>query len=333
MTTTTVTEAREARRGFRPRGMVWLVLRQHRVTAWAALGLLTAFLAALVVLRSEMTDYVRAHDLKDACTLTEDCRPSEKTLDFFRANLADPLHYGGIVIEFLPMVVAAFVAGPLIARELESGTYKLAWTQSVSPVRWLAVKLAVPGAAVLAGVSLLAAVYTWTWRRLPAQMAPGQWWFRSYEMIGPVPVAQCLLGVAVGAVAGLLLRRTVAAMGVASLATSLVAGAVLEPLRQKLTGPATELSREMPGLISGADDWIVERGLIGRGGGRIPEPDCGVGVSPEECVARHDATGWYLDYHPASHLWPMQWVETGIAVALAALVGALAFRLVRRQCP
>ncbi|MEU7135441.1 hypothetical protein [Streptomyces sp. NPDC046261] len=332
-TTETAPDTGAVPRGIRPRGMAWLVLRQHRFTAWAALGLLIAFVAALVVLRSELVDYIRAHDLKNACTTTEDCRAPDRTLDYFRENLADPLRYGGIVIEFLPLIVAAFVAGPLIARELESGTYKLAWTQSVSPLRWLAMKLAVPGAAILAGVSLLSAVYTWTWRQLPALMVPGQWWFRSYEMIGPVPVAQCLLALSVGAVTGLLLRRTVAAMGAAALATSLVTGAVLAPLRERLTGPVTELSKEMPGLIRGADDWITERGMIGLGGGRIPEPDCKVGVSPEDCVTQHHATGWYLDYHPASNLWPMQWAETGITVALAALVAALAFRLVRRQCP
>ncbi|MEU4213605.1 hypothetical protein AB0F13_27105 [Streptomyces sp. NPDC026206] len=314
------------------RGPAWLVLRQHRSTAWFALGGLIALLALLVTLRFAIVDYVDANDLEAACTTDAACKPAmQGTVDTFRGNLADPLHYIGRLIELLPVMTGAFVAGPLIARELESGTYKLAWTQSLSPLRWLAVKLAVPGLAVLAGLSLLSAVYTWVWRELPVGLVPGQWWFRSYDMVGPVPVAQSLLALAVGAVVGLLLGRTVAAMGATALTVYLVTGA-LGSLRQKLTGPVTELSADMPELVRDGGEWFTQRGMIGQDGGRIAEPDCGVGVSPEDCLAQHGATGWYVDYHPASHLWPMQWAEAGITVALAGLVGGAAFWLLRRRC-
>ena len=35
-----------------------------------------------------------------------------------------------------------FWVAPLIARELETGTYRLVWTQSVSRLRWISTKLA-----------------------------------------------------------------------------------------------------------------------------------------------------------------------------------------------
>jgi hypothetical protein len=35
--------------------------------------------------------------------------------------------------------------------------------------------------------------------------------------------------------------------------------------------------------------------------------------------------------HPASHFWPLQLVETGIVLAVAALATAAAFALLRRR--
>ena len=59
-----------------------------------------------------------------------------------------------------PALVGVFFGAPLIARELESGTFRLAWTQGVTRARWLMVKLALVGLAssVLAGgLSLMVA--------------------------------------------------------------------------------------------------------------------------------------------------------------------------------
>ncbi|MFI9204968.1 hypothetical protein [Streptomyces sp. NPDC053048] len=313
------------------RGLVRLVLRQHRTTAWIALGGLVAMLLALVTLRMWIVEYVRDNGLTIACTAMWGCGPSAEAVGPFREEYGDPLHYLGMVIQALPWLIGLFAAGPLIARELESGTYQLAWTQSVSPARWLAVKLAVPAVAVAAGVSLLSAVYTWTWRAVPADALPGQSWYQSYDMLGPAPVAHALLALSLGTLIGLLVQRTVAAMGGTLALYSALAG-LMEWLRPRLTGMTTEMSAAMPGLIKG-DAWVVERGMIDRTGGRIAEPDCAVGISPEECLIRHRAGGWYVDFHPSSHLWPLQWAETAMTVGLAALVAAVAVRLIRRAYP
>ena len=38
---------------------------------------------------------------------------------------------------FLPALIGVFVGAPLLARELEHGTYRFAWTQGVTRRRWL----------------------------------------------------------------------------------------------------------------------------------------------------------------------------------------------------
>ncbi|MEF2529962.1 MULTISPECIES: hypothetical protein [Streptomyces] len=42
-----------------------------------------------------------------------------------------------------------------------------------------------------------------------------------------------------------------------------------------------------------------------------------------------NVTAWYTEFHPASHYWPTQLIETSLALALAALALCAAFRLVR----
>ncbi|MEV4741737.1 hypothetical protein [Streptomyces sp. NPDC049555] len=325
LTTTgsTTTGAGTFLRKGRTRGATWLVLRRHRVAAWSALGLLAVLVGTLVWLRSGITGYTAGHDMT---------HPADDTLRHLSDTYGDPLHYIGRFLEFLPLLVGAFVAGPMIARELESGTYRVAWTQAISPMRWFAAKLALPAVALLAGVSVLSATYAWTWRSLPLEHLPGQWWWRNTDMLGPVPVAHALLGLAVGALAGLLVRHVLPALG----ATMFALQVLLLPvqwLRDRMVAPATELSREMPGLIRGNTDWIVGRGMVDASGGHLPEPDCGVGVRPADCLAQHHAVGWYLEYHPGSHMQPLLWAEAGVCTALALLVAGAAVWLMRRTHP
>lgn len=51
-------------------------------------------------------------------------------------------------------------------------------------------------------------------------------------------------------------------------------------------------------------------------------------LPPQEPIASQ-----YLDYHPGSHFWPTQLIETGIVLALAALALFAAFRVLRARHP
>ena len=46
----------------------------------------------------------------------------------------------------VPGLIGMFWGAPLVAREFETGTFRLAWTQGVTRTRWLAAKLAIAGA-------------------------------------------------------------------------------------------------------------------------------------------------------------------------------------------
>jgi hypothetical protein len=60
-----------------------------------------------------------------------------------------------------PGLLGAFWGAPLVAAELESGSFRLAWTQDVSRTRWLAWRLAVTGLAATATAGLASWLVTW----------------------------------------------------------------------------------------------------------------------------------------------------------------------------
>ena len=110
--------------------------------------------------------------------------------------------------------MAAWAGGALIGRELENGTAQLAWTQSVSPTRWLAAKLAVPALLLVAGGTVFVLVFRWAWAANRDLMGD-DWTFNDvFAARGPALVAYGLCALAVGALAGVVLRRSLPALGV-----------------------------------------------------------------------------------------------------------------------
>jgi ABC-type transport system involved in multi-copper enzyme maturation permease subunit len=51
-----------------------------------------------------------------------------------------------LLVIAVPALTGIFWGAPLIGRELETGTHQLAWNQTVTRTRWLAVKLIAVGA-------------------------------------------------------------------------------------------------------------------------------------------------------------------------------------------
>jgi hypothetical protein len=114
-----------------------------------------------------------------------------------------------VLVIVVPGILGAFWGAPLVAGELESGSFRLAWTQDVSRVRWLAVRLAVPGLAAIALTGLVSWLVTW-WAG-PLDRA-GLDRFGSFDSRGVVPLGYAVFAFALGALLGALLRRAVPAM-------------------------------------------------------------------------------------------------------------------------
>lgn len=134
------------------------------------------------------------------------------------------------------VAVAAWAGAALIGRELESGTARLAWTQSVSPARWLAGKLIAAAVPLLAGGGVLALAFGWVWTSDQGALVTNWTWDRVFIPRGPLLPALLLLGLAVGTLAGIALRRALPALAVAA-AVTLVIRLCLRTAWQPLHGP------------------------------------------------------------------------------------------------
>jgi ABC-type transport system involved in multi-copper enzyme maturation permease subunit len=189
--------------------MIWLTWRQARAQA----AMVAAALAVLAVILA-LTGPGLADDYSSgiaACT-TESGGCSEFVNRFFQDHRGPFLGVTAVVL-VLPALIGLFWGAPLITRELEAGTHRLVWNQSITRTRWLAVKLGFTGlaAATAAGLGSLAV----TWWSSPIDKTAND--FARMEPLlfgarGIVPIGYAAFAFALGVTVGMLVRRTLPAM-------------------------------------------------------------------------------------------------------------------------
>jgi hypothetical protein len=115
----------------------------------------------------------------------------------------------GVLVAAVPGILGVFWGAPMVARELEAGTFRLAWTQSVTRTRWLGVKLGLVGWATMTAAGLLSLIVTW-WAS-PLDRAHMHI-FNTFDERDIVPVGFALFAFVLGVLAGLIIHRTLPAM-------------------------------------------------------------------------------------------------------------------------
>ncbi|MFF4661112.1 ABC transporter permease [Streptomyces sp. NPDC001381] len=306
----------------------WL-LRLHRPALYTWLGLVAVLAAGLVWLGGPLTDAAAAawRQYDTDCADAAPCRYDQDAILRYK----NVYTYTTFALTALPFAVAAWAGAALFGRELEHGTAQLAWTQGLSPARWLAAKLAVPAALVAAGTGLLVTLHRLTWSAGDGRIDTAKSWYDNLTLHtnGPTTVALALTGLAGGALAGLLLRRTLPALTLA-----LGAVAALRVLADQAMPHLWPAVTRVSGLGTGPDGagLTVDSGLVTADGARLADPGCRF-PSADACeavYARLDATGFYATYHPESHYWPLQLTTTALLLAVAAALTVAAFTLLRR---
>ncbi|NJP52655.1 ABC transporter permease [Streptomyces sp. SBST2-5] len=327
MTATLTTPAVLAEGHRTPRQLRWL-LRLHRpaALAWTAFVLLTG--AALLWLGGPLTDAAaQAWKAYNACAFGSRCSYDQDAILTYK----DTYTYTTFAVLGAPFLVAAWAGAALTGRELESGTVRLAWTQAVSPVRWLAARLAFPALLITVSTGLLAWLHRRAWTAGDGRIDTAKPWHdvATFYAGGVVPVALALAGLALGALAGLLLRRSLPALAATVLGVGALWAAVHTAMPY-LWPTVTKVS----GLGEGpqGDGFIAGEGVITAGGDRVAAP-C-TSIFNQGCKAELTelkAVSFYRDYHPVSHTWPLNLVASGILLLLTALLVVTALRLVRRR--
>jgi hypothetical protein len=308
--TTALAAAPAPRAPWRPRGLTWAVLRLHRTALLLWPAALTAF-ALVAVWMYAIGDEAR----RGAGPCAEPPTGTLPSCGDVEAIATDDTYAIGIglltgALAYVVFPVTAWAAGALLGRELEHGTARLAWAQSVTPVRWLTAKLALPAALLTAGTAAAHALLLWARGDDNANLV-GDWYMSDvYLAGGPTALAYPLAGLALGALAGLLTGRALAGAGLA-LAVWLVLYNALDRFRAELWPPAT-ITRTL------TDEFVYEL------------PRSAFQVDWDQ-FTEHGVTKVTTTYHPRSHFWPLQLVETGLLLALTAAATGACYLLLRRR--
>jgi hypothetical protein len=316
--------------------MIRFAWRQFRLQAVIAFAILAVIAVLVVATHSELVHLYKLHETGALLN-----------------------RYGSLenIVRLLlvaPALIGMFWGAPLIARELESGTHRLIWTQSVTRRRWLAVKLGLVGGASVAVCGLLSLAVTW-WSgpvdrinldRLSSTLI--------FSERGLVPLGYGAFAFAVGVVLGLLLRRTVPAMA-ATLAVFTGARFALVSLRPHLlppihgTVPLTAANIQGVGITS-RNGPLIATVSVHRPGAWVlssssqPALDSAgkvvYGLGKELANATPQSTITTLVrlhlhvlvvYQPASRFWTFQAIETAVFGGVALILVGFCFWWVHRR--
>jgi hypothetical protein len=332
--------------------MLWLSWRQFRGQAVVGAALLAAAAVTLGVAGASVAHMYAAAGVP-GCHGSGGCAQALHQFSLLTSNATSPhvLALAGTALSVVPGLLGVFWGAPLVARELETGTFRMAWTQSISRARWLAVKLVLIGLASVALTGLLSLMVT-VWSDPLNQLSLNRFSYGPFGEQGIAPAGYAAFGFALGVLAGLLIRRTLPAMAVTLLAFTAARMGFSYGGRRLLMAPLSQTSplnvrnmgiqlspgRKLTLFPTGGHPgaWIYSVKVINPAGqpfsGRAPH-DCGLNAGPQTCIQAIGRLGLrqVVTFQPASRFWAFQWYEASVFLVAAIVLAALCVWWVRRR--
>lgn len=328
--------------------MTWLVWRQHRGEAMTLTCLLIVLCLAVVPsgLHLQHLASILAAGRCDGSALGRGCNAAMTAFDATTKTLTSIVPW----LNVLPGLVGVFIGAPLVSREIEDGTWRLAWSQSVTRSRWLSTQLAATTALVSVTIIIFTIILTW-WLT-PLNQINGRFTGNvlGFDFYGTVPAAWALFAFAVGVLAGALARRVVPAMAI-SFGAYVTVRLPTEFLIRPHYLPALSRSGVSP-IASDhfrAHDWVLSQDLVAPHSqhilsvaeqSRVEAVAQSQLTTPGKSVQNLAAVTHYFQahgytyavtYQPASRFWLFQSIETGICIALVIVALSAARGWVMRR--
>jgi hypothetical protein len=332
------------------RRLMRVALIQHRAALITIFVAFVVLVIAIVIGRDAVSASYASY-LAAGCTLAH---PINLGVCANTANqFADIPSFTPLVIalRLFPLVIGAFVGAPLVAREMESGTYRFAWTQGVGRIRLLIVTLAML-ALIVTPVAVALGFLLGGWYIHPyavINVAVGSHWqsglFTTTWWMTPV---WTLFALALGTLVGAVVKRTVAAIAT----TAVVVGGVLLAVGLYLNRifdigavassrlmlsyfPTGTINTVAFGGVGPSGSLLVRGWFVGPGGRvlgshaakRVRDHVIGLyqsksGANDPNAAKRwlslHHYTYWFT-YQPANHFWILQAVVGLVVLAVAGL--------------
>ena len=322
--------------------MIWFTWRQQRVEA-LIFGAIMGVIAVLV-LKTGLDMAISYRQLGVAACIgapVDDPRCGD-ILSVFHQRF-DPLSTVLYVFELMPMALALLLAAPYV-QDLEQGTYRLVWTQSITRRRWLLTR-----AGLLAAIAVLASLacsllMAW-WHRPLNQLSGAAFSTISFDTQGLVPVTYTLFALALVLAIGTVLRRTIPAMALALVAFVAVRACIEVLARPRFRAPV-DVSWMAGPIPVGPHDWVISKGELYRDrlghtfsfdqvnqicGSPSSSPTLSPAAVKDAYIACYNQHGLseIVRYQPADRYWLFQSMECAIFLGLAAGLLALTVWWVR----
>jgi hypothetical protein len=238
----------------------------------------------------------------------------------------------------VPVLLGVFLGAPVLARELETGTFRFAWTQGCGRLRWAVSKLVLLAAVVTAVTWAFTELFSWYYHPFLVDGQVSRLLPLAFGLLGVAFAAWTLAAFAIAAFFGALIRRMLPAMA-ATLATwTVLAIGTAVWLRQHYQAPLRTTGNPP------SDAWVLSSYATGPNGQVLSQralnqlfqqAPASVQNSPNpnaltNWLAQQHYTQW-TSYEPASRFWHFQLIEGGWLLALSAVAIAAAIWLVRRR--
>ena len=282
--------------------MIWVTWRQHRGMLTGVTAVLAAVSLFLLVMglkvHHDYTALVNCHPASsDACSALQ---RSFNNTDWTMGNTIL------ILMNFAPALLGIFTGPAVFARELETGTFRYAWTQGIGRLRWTVAKLVLLAVVIAVLAWAFSQVFAWFFDPFLGFEGMNVLAKSVFDTRGIDFAAWTLIAFAIGAFLGMLIRKIIPAMAATLgvfLGLDLLAWLVLRedyPVAINTTNASLFNGPNTPN-----SPWILKTWTVGN-------------------------TPWWR-YIPVSRFWPMQFIEAGWLVVLAIALGAATVWLVRHR--
>ena len=330
---TPAADGQQSPRGGRLTDLIWLTWRQHRTTIMASIALIAILTASLLYVAARITTIIQQCG-NAACP--------DNTTQY--AALQGPFgllqvaSYLTITVLFLPLLIGVFLGIPLLAREHEQRTLLLAWSQDITPQRWLWTKLALLAAVTAALSAAAAAASDHLAHVLSIAADKSLFDGREFQVTGMLPLTLSVVWLVIGVALGAAIRRTLPAAFAAlagyiglfflvqwrypTFRTPLTAAVPVAVGRQNGVGSdPNSLVRYSGNLVDAAGHQLTPSTLQAM----CPPP---AGVS-NQCLAQHHIYS-QIQYQPGSRIPEFHLILTGGYLAIGVIAAATLWWLLRR---
>jgi hypothetical protein len=324
--------------------MIWVTWAQHRREALVS-GLILTVAAALLVI----TGLIMLADFQRSGAAS--CAPAggpavgvfaagtscEPVVGAFSSRWLSLTQTASLALMTLPVLLGVFIAAPLLSREFEQRTHLFAWSQSITKLRWVVVKLGLFAAVVLISAAALTVLVTWWHSPLDRAFYGGPW--AAFDVQGLAPIGYAVFALSLGTLAGLVFRRTIPAMALTLfvfVGVRILIAQVRPHFMTAVTGSALDV-KQGSWLVS-ANYYTDAHGhhvsfeqvnqLVSVYASTAPKTFNGSGVMD---YLHQQGISLLTDYQPADRYWTFQLIEAALFFGLAiSLIAASLWWLQRR---